>query len=184
MSEENQVNDIWSQQPNESNRHYKFFTMYCKNYERVIERFYDILQEDFNKDSSKKLKLPTRNTFIKWAADGKWIRRRDAYIKHLNQEELPTFLEERKKQKREEARTIFQIKKDKLYKLLSDATRSSDIKNLTIAINNLSAEERQLTGEPDSRTESRVNVTENRPKDLDTIFSDEAKYDFLDEDGK
>lgn len=168
MSEEKTTNEIWLQKPDESNRHYKFFTIYCQGYERSLEKFHEKVLREYQQNSTKSPKPPTLNTMKKWCSNDEWIKRRDAFIKHLNSEELPSFIEEQKKLAREEVHTIQRIKKNVLYQLMEDPTiRSSDIKNFTQALNNLNLEERLLKGEPSEITKGDVNVS---TPDLSSLF--------------
>ncbi len=105
------VEKIWKQQNNEKPRQYEYFTKYLHTGNISIKKFHQKILKQYEKDTKKTTTPPTFNTLEKWSTNNQWIKRKEAYKKHILEQ------------------TITTLEEDSINERISDANKDREIKH-------------------------------------------------------
>lgn len=82
MAEKNKIKE-WDQQDNEKDKPYYFFQQFIQIEEPItIDKFHKLMKEK-GKEDEISYKLPVLKTVYNWSSEYDWIKRKEAYRKHI-----------------------------------------------------------------------------------------------------
>lgn len=74
----------WEQQPNEKDKPYYFFQQYANIEDNItIDKYYKKTLKESKENTKNSYNIPKLNTLYSWTKKFDWIKRKEAYRKHL-----------------------------------------------------------------------------------------------------
>lgn len=74
----------WDQQPNEKDKPYYFFQQYANIEDNItIDKYYKKTLKESKENTKNSYNIPKLNTVYSWTKKFDWIKRKEAYRKHL-----------------------------------------------------------------------------------------------------
>lgn len=75
---------IWNQQDDEKDKPYYFFQQFINIEEPItIDKYHQKILKEYQENTKNSYKIPTLNTLYSWTKKFTWIKRKEAYRKHI-----------------------------------------------------------------------------------------------------